>query len=113
MKPGPAEPDERVSETLDVAHAFCRDVVNRKFEGLPYGSGKCELVVNPKVFAADRGEDLRPREAIEGCRPVPGQAVVTADCSISGPQIGALQNDGSLFDIDIPGAGYLGSVFQP
>ncbi len=113
MTPGPAEPDERVSETRDALHAFCRDVVNRQFDGLPYGSGKCELVVKAKVFAADRGEDLRLSEAIEGCRPVPGQSVVTADCGLSGPQIGALQKDGSLFDIDIPGAGYLGSAFRP
>ena len=113
VTPGPAEPDDRVSETRDVRHAFCRDVVNRQFDGLPYGSGKCELVVKAKVFAADRGEDLRLGEAIEGCRPVPGQAVVTADCDLSGPQIGALRTDGSLFDIDIPGAGYLGSAFRP
>jgi len=113
LTPGPAEPDERVPETRDVRHAFCRDVVNRRFDGLPYGSDKCELVVNAKVFAADRGEDLRLDEAIEGCRPLAGQGVVTADCDLSGPLIGALQKDGSLFDIDIPGAGYLGSVFQP
>jgi hypothetical protein len=113
LTPGPAEPDERVPETRDVRHAFCRDVVNKQFDGLPYGSGKCGLVVNAKVFAADRGEDLRLSEAIEGCRPVPGQAVVAVDCGLSGPQIGALQKDGSLFDIDIPGAGYLGSAFNP
>jgi hypothetical protein len=113
VTPGPAEPDVRVPETRDVRHAFCRDVVNRNFEGLPYGTGKCGLVVNAKVFAADRGEDLSLDEAIEGCRPLAGQGVVAADCGLSGPQIGALQKDGSLFDIDIPGAGYLGSAFQP
>ncbi len=110
---GPAEPDERALETRDVAHAFCRDAVNRPFAGFPYGKGACALAVSPKLFVSDEGDDLRLRQAIEGCRPRVGDGAVVADCEGSGPSIGALRADGSLFDIEIPGAGFLGADFRP
>lgn len=110
---GPAQPDERVTETRDVEHAFCRDVVNRPFDGFPYRDGPCELVVDPDLFIAGGGGDLRLKQPIDGCQPRLAKGVVIADCNSSGPPVGALLADGSLFDFDIPGAGYLGDAFRP
>jgi len=113
VTPGPAQPDERVAGTRDIAHAYCRDVVNRSFDGLPYRDGACELVVVPDLFVAAEGGDLRLKRPIKGCQPRLARGVVVADCGLPGPPVGALLSDGGLFDFDIPGAGFLGDAFQP
>ncbi len=113
MTPGPAEPDERASETRAVEHAFCRDAFNRAFDGVPYGAGDCAPVFRPELLAAAGGEDLTPTEPIPGCRPRLADGAVFADCDGAGPQVGALQADGNLFDMEIPGAGFLGADFRP
>jgi len=113
VTPGPAQPDERVAGTREITHAYCRDVVNRSFDGLPYRDGACELVVVPDLFVAAEGGDLRLKRPIKGCQPRLARGVVVADCGLPGPPVGALLSDGGLFDFDIPGAGFLGDAFQP
>ena len=113
VTPGPAEPDDRASETRDVAHRFCRDAYNRPFDGIPYGMGDCAPVIRPRLFAHAGGGDLSLTEPIPGCRPELVGAAVLADCGRKGPLVGALQPGNSLFDMEIPGAGFLSADFRP
>ena len=71
------------------------------------------IMVDPDLFIAGGGGDLRLKQPIDGCQPRLAKGVVIADCNSSGPPVGALLADGSLFDFDIPGAGYLGDAFRP
>ena len=113
MTPGPAEPDERASENREVAHSFCRDAFDKVFDGLPYGAGDCAPVFRPRLFAVAEGEDLSLVEPIPGCWPQLVEGAVLADCGRSGPEVGALQTGNSWFDMEIPGAGFLGADFRP
>ena len=113
LTPGPAEPDAKAAESRAAAHLFCRDAFNRSFADFPYAADICApLFLGDEPFAAD-GEAPRLRSSIAGCRPRLMDESVLPDCSGAGPAVGALDQDGRLFDMDIPGAGYLGQAFRP
>jgi len=107
--PGPAEPDERARATRHAAHVFCRDAFDRPFETSFYGSEDCEPVLRAQLFR----EDLRLAEPLRGCRVRVERDVVVPDCGLEGPEMGAIQGGGALFDVDIPGAGFLAERFAP
>ena len=112
--PGPAVPDDRAGATRTVAHAFCRDAVNRAFDGVAYGPGGCEMIVREKLFGSAAGPGLVLAEPIAGCGvTLDDGGGATADCGRKGVLVGAFQSDGALFDVEIPGAGFLGARFVP
>jgi len=113
VTPGPAEPDERVATTRHVEHVFCSDLYNRAVDGMPYPQGRCAPAVQEQVFATQAGVDLSLRTPMQGCLPTPKNDAVFPDCDRSGPLIGAMMADGSLYDLSIPGAGFQGANFRP
>lgn len=113
LTPGPAEPDKRAAATRDTAHFFCRDAFEQKFEGWPYHGEDCAPVFRPRLFTQAGGGDLSLVKPIAGCRPRPVEGAVLADCTQSGPEVGALQPGNSRFDMEILGAGFQGAKFRP
>ncbi|MEM9061415.1 MAG: hypothetical protein AAGD13_13210 [Pseudomonadota bacterium] len=109
--PGPAEPDDRVDDLRAVSHRFCRDVFDREIDSLPYPHGSCDRSVVAGLFADGKGLDA-PQQ-IAGCTPVVSDGRVEPNCERGGTLVGAVQEDGSLFDMEIRGAGFLGDAFMP
>jgi hypothetical protein len=105
--PGPAVPDERAKEVRDVAHVFCRDAFNRAFPATMYGEGECA-----PVFDTDIALDAAA-SGIEGCAARVTSDGAYPDCTAGKIAVGAVQQDGSLLDLRIPGAGFLGDQFRP
>ena len=112
LTPGPAEPDPEAAETYPAQHRFCHDVFNRSFAGFPYGEERCAAIVQPDSFAAVEGAP-KLASLVEGCAPSLAEGTVLPDCSRPGPPVGASGAGGKLFDIVVPGAGYLGKDFKP
>ena len=116
LTPGPSEIDPKAGETHEAAHVFCRDVVNRSFGGFPYGPGICSpFVLNGPLFDTVVA-DAHLLATVASCRPRLADGTVVPDCDprVRREQVvGALQLDGQLFDMAIPGAGYLGKDFAP
>ncbi|MEL6768861.1 MAG: right-handed parallel beta-helix repeat-containing protein [Pseudomonadota bacterium] len=113
MVPGPAQPDDRAAFTADVSHVFCRDLFNRSFAGLPYGEDRCAPVFEPEAIETAAREVPRLLAPMAGCRVRVTPGAVLPDCAAFGPQVGAVQPGGWLYDIEIEGAGYLGRNFVP
>jgi hypothetical protein len=113
LTPGPAEPDARAAEQRAATHLFCRDLFNRGFQGLPYEGEACAPLFAAEAFTLLADGEQRPAEPPAGCLPVLREEAILPDCEQPGPPLGAYAADGSLFDIAIPGAGYLGADFRP
>ena len=111
--PGPAEPDPRVEGVREVAHRFCRDVMDRGVNLPVYGEGACALEVSMPLFIESGPGSLDLANPVIGCRPVYERGVVMPDCGDSGPRVGAIQPPGTLFEMEIPGAGFVGEAFRP
>ncbi|MEM6676441.1 MAG: right-handed parallel beta-helix repeat-containing protein [Pseudomonadota bacterium] len=113
LLPGPAQPDERALETREIAHHFCRDLYNRSFGAIPYRDGLCAPLFDAAGMIVGPAMPPRLAEPVAGCSLGSQEDRLTVDFSRFGAQIGAVQPGGYLFDMEIPGAGYLGEAFRP
>lgn len=111
--PGQAVPDDRARVLKEVSHTFCRDAFNRPFAGVPYADGKCSPVFRKQLFADGVGKPGALATAMDGCAVRLDGAAAVPDCDSTGAPVGALRADGTLYDIAIPGAGFLGAGFVP